>query len=109
MRILYRRTRNQKVNRRHWAKLAERAADAVVLVNWEDIRGDDSWRSFDDIGLDTTVRMFTAGWIVAAHDDRLILASTRYYLLEQRSGGYSNAIPAGCIIKVTKWQVDDGG
>lgn len=99
---LYRRTKKKAVNRRDWARLARRAENMVLLVNWEDIRGDDSWRPFDDISRDTTVRMFTAGWIVAVHDDRLILVSTRYYLSEQRSGGYSTVIPAGCVISVTK-------
>ncbi len=103
MSVLYRRTKNRAVNRRDWARLAKRAGDAVVLVNWEDIQGDHTWRTLDVIRNDLTVCMFTAGWVVAVHADRLILVSTRYSIENEASGGYSTAIPAGCVIKVTKW------
>lgn len=102
MKVLYRRTVKRCVNRRAWAKLAERAGDVALLVNWEDINGNGSWRSFDDISKDSLVRMFTAGWVVAVNDDRLILVSTRYSVLDQKKGGDSTVIPIGCIVRVTK-------
>ncbi len=102
MELLYRRTAKRCVNRRTWAKLAEQAGDAPLLVNWEDIRGDAEWRPFSEISKDCTVRMHTAGWLVAVHDDRLILVSTRYRLSHEESGGNTTAIPAGCVIEVTK-------
>ncbi len=72
----------------------------LVVVEWEDTTSSSGWDYEEDRYNDPTAVIFTVGWQIKSHRDRLILSSQHNKRDNQIGGTW--VIPRGCIKSIRR-------
>ena len=80
------------------AKKERRRDMKLVLVEWLDIIGEDSWQSLQKARAVSPMRFRSVGWLL--RDDKKAVVIAACHSLKDDTTGSVTSIPRGCVVSV---------